>query len=112
MKYATIKKSSSFKHKKIILRNSSFEIPIYNFTTNKNDFYRTYYQNFNNKKNNPFCTICVNKDQIGSCIKGHNFHKIVKYSDYKDIIPPSKEEIGLLKMNIKLYKDKLTQLLY
>ena len=100
MKYSTDKKCASCKHKNIISRNSSFETPIYNSTKNKNNFYRTYYQNFNNKENNhlhPFGPICVNDN------------KIAKYSNVK---PPSAEEINLLKMKIKLYKDKLTQLLY
>ena len=102
MRYSANKKCASCKQKKNISRNSSFEIPIYNLTENKNNFYRTYYQNFYNKKNNdktlyPFDSICVNENKIDK---------------YSEVIPPSIEEINLLKMKIKLYKDKLTQLLY
>ena len=80
MKYSTDKKCASCKHKNIISRNSTFKAPIYNSTKNKNNFYRTYYQNFNNKENNhlhPFGPICVNDNKIAKAkwtLNGKTFH--------------------------------------
>ena len=110
MKYSSIKKCASFKE------NTDSDIntinsPITYYYINYNNLYNAENQNFcyiHNLISDIFCFTCV-KNICSKCAKDHKLHKI---KNYIDIEPPSKEEINILKMKIKSYKDRCNQLLY
>ena len=111
MKYNSSKKCAYFSDQYYKSLSNNFNSPKITFISNLKYLNKENFTNIcinHNEILDIYCFTC-SKDICKNCLKYHSSHKIVKYTD---IIPPSNEEIDILKNRIKSQKERNDQLLY